>query len=311
MALSSDPWDSTELAAYIGEVWPGLVNEEFFAGAVATNFFQDLTPFAQVGGDIFHIPNVFTNTFTPQTQSTQATEVTTEAPAAVDDTLTIDNHVYIATLLGDMDAQQIMSVYNLSEIYNRQVRGTLLEDLEGDIFALQSSVSSNTVNDTASIINDTDLRLAIEPLDSADVPLDELAFFFHPYSYWSQILAIQKYYDASQAGWSRDPSALIRSGNFGITDGMKRSLKGQLYGIPIFTSSKVVNTLLACKNLLAHKSTFAFAIQTPGGSKIRFQAANWLENIATLAVWDMINGVAEMREEAATRIDGSNAFIAS
>ncbi len=52
MALSSDPWDSTELVAYINEVWPGIVDEEFFAKPVAANFFRDLTPYAQSGGDI-------------------------------------------------------------------------------------------------------------------------------------------------------------------------------------------------------------------------------------------------------------------
>ncbi len=180
MALSSDPWDSTELVAYINEVWPGIVDEEFFAKPVAANFFRDLTPFAQSGGDIFHIPDVFTNAFSAQTQSTQATEVTTEAPTSVEGTLTINNHVYIATLLGDQDAQQIARQYSISEIYNRKAVGTLVEDLEGDLFALHSSVSTNTQGDTASVVDDVTIRLSLEDLESIDVPRDELAFFFHP-----------------------------------------------------------------------------------------------------------------------------------
>ncbi len=31
MALSTDPWDATELVAYINEVCPGMVDEAFFA----------------------------------------------------------------------------------------------------------------------------------------------------------------------------------------------------------------------------------------------------------------------------------------
>lgn len=269
---------------------------------------MDLSPYS-TGVDIIHVPNVFTNTLTVNTQSTQAVEVTTGDATTVDDTLTLNNHVYIATLLGDMDQQQIARVYNLNEIYSRKAGGSLMEDLEGDLFALQSSVSTNTVNDTASVINDTDLRLAVEPLDSADVPLSECAWFFHPYAYWSQIHAIAKYYDASQAGWNGNPP--VTSGNFGTTAGQMRSLRGTLYGMPIYTSSKVVNATLGTKNLLAHKSAFMFATQTPGGQRIRFQAQNWLENLGILAVWDMMNGVSEVREEAATLINGSNAFIAS
>ena len=181
MALTTDPWDSTELAAYIGEVWPGIVDEEFFAMPVAANFFTDLTKHVQAGGDIIHIPDVYTNAYTVVTQSTQGTEVTTGAPATVDDTLTINNHVYIADLLGDADQVQLMKNFDFNGIYNRKAVGSLVEDLEGDLFALHSSMSTNTVGDTASVINDTEIRTAIEKLASADVPLDESAFFFHPF----------------------------------------------------------------------------------------------------------------------------------
>lgn len=310
MAIGTDPFDATELIAYINEIWTPITMEEFFAKAVAANFFMDLSPFASQGGDIFHIPNVFTNAFSVQTQSTQATEVTTDAPATTDTTLTINNHVYIATLLGYMDQVQIASVYDINEIYARKAGGTLVEDLEGDLFALQSSVSTNTVGSTAAVVADSELRQAMEKLDTADVPLNESAWFFHPYTYWNQIHAVQKYYDASQAGWNTPSTSLTPSGNFGQGD-FARSLRGMLFGVPVFTSSKVVNTLLAVRNLLAHRTAFAFATQTPGGSRIRFQSANWLENLGILAVWDMINGTTATREETAVLINGSNAFIGS
>jgi len=312
MALSTDPWDATELVAYINEVWPGVTDEEFFAPAVAANFFRDFSRFATAGGDIFHIPDAFTNAFTVQTQSTQATEVTTDAPATTDNTLTINNHVYIATLLGDKDAQQVAAQYSLSEIYNRKATGTLVEDLEADIFGLHSSVTTNTQGDTASVISDVEIRLALETLESADVPRDEIAFFFHPYSYYSQILAIQKYYDASQAGWQRGMESVIPGGNLGrATRGQNNAVKGTLFGVPVFTTSKVVNTLLAVKNLLAHRDSFTFATQTPGGSRIRRFASYWHENLGTLVTWDMINGVTANREATAVVINGSNAFVGS
>jgi len=182
MALADDPWDATELVAYIPEVWSPIVNEEFFASAVATNFFTDLSSFVVGGGDTVHVPNAFTNAFTVQSQATQATVVTTDAPATVDDTLAINTHSYIAHLLGDKDAVQILrGTYNTSAIYARKAGGTILENLEAAIFALQSSVTTNTVNDTASVINDVDLRSAMSTQETNDVPRSEMAFFFHPY----------------------------------------------------------------------------------------------------------------------------------
>lgn len=308
MALTSDPWDSTELVAYIKEVWTPITLEEFFAKSVASNFFMDLSPFGTTGGDIFHVPDVFTNAFTAQTQSTQGAEVTTEAPTTVDVTLTVDTHNYIATLLGYKDQVQIASIYDISEIYARKAGGTLMDVLEAAIFALYSSVSTNTVGDTASVISDSEIRQAMEKMDTANVPLTESAFFFHPYSYWTQIHAVQKYYDASQAGWVGGTPVI--DGNFGAGDSA-RSLRGKLFGIPVFTSSNVTNTLLAVRNLLAHKTALSFATQTPGGSKVRTQAANWLENLGILTVWDIIFGVVASREAAAVLINGSNAFIAS
>lgn len=308
MALSTDPWDATELVAYINEVWPGVTDQEFFAKPVAANFFRDLTDVAlSQGGDIIHIPDVFSNAFSVQTQSTQATEVTTNAPATTDNTLTINNHVYIATLLGDMDSQQIANSYNISEIYNSKAVGTLVEDLEADLFGLYASVSTNTVGDTASVITDAEIRQSLEKLDSTDYPMSEVAFFFHPYTYWLQINAIQKYYDFSQFGGG----AVTATGNFGTPANAEMALSGSLFGVPVYKTSKVVNTLLAVRNLLAHKDAFTFATQTPGGRRIRVQASYWLENLGTLVVWDMINGVTANREAGAVLLNGSNAFIAS
>ncbi len=164
MALTNREFTDVSLVAYINEVWPGMVDEIFFAKTVAANFFRDLSPFATGGGDIFHIPDAFTNSLTVQTAAStyDATEVTTSAATSVDNTLTIDTHQYVATIWGDFDAQQIKSSYNIGEIYNRQSVGLLGDKLEAAIFALQSSVSTNTVNDTASVVNDTDLRLVIE-----------------------------------------------------------------------------------------------------------------------------------------------------
>ena len=181
MALSDDPYDATELVAFINEVWTPMAQEQYFAKAVASNFFVDLSEFATGGGDIFHVPDYFTGTFSVQSQTTQATVVTTDAPPTTDTTLSINTHKYISTLLGYKDQQQLKrDTYNLSALNNRKAGGTLLHDLEDALFAAHSSVTTNAIGDTATVLTESEIRRAIEKLATLNVPLDECAFFFHP-----------------------------------------------------------------------------------------------------------------------------------
>lgn len=306
MALTTDPFDSTELAAFISETWPGPTLDEYFANAVAANHFMDLSEFADAGSDIFHVPDIYTNTFSVQSQGTQGAEVTTDAPATADITINVNTHKYIATLLGDKDRVQISRSYNINERYAHKAGGTLMEDFEDALFALWSGLTTNTVGDTATVITDAEIRQGIEKLATLDFPLRECAFFFHTFTYWVQILAIQKYYDASQAGWTK--TAPVMNGNFEGAD-QSRSLHGSLYGIPLYTSSRVVSGLQTHRNLLAHPEAFGFAHQTPNQQRVRFQAAYWLANIGTLAVWDTIYGVSETRDNAAVLLNANSSAI--
>lgn len=309
MALTSDPWDATELAAYISETWTPVVLEELFAKSVAANHFTDLTPFAQNGSDIFHVPDVFTNAFSVQSQSTQGAEVTTDAPATSDVTLTVSSHKYVATLLGALQQQQVSSSYDINAIYARKAGGALMTDLEDALFALWSGLSTNSVGDTATVLSDAEIRRSIEKLASANFPLQECAFFVHPFVYWVQLMAIAKYTQAQQIGTILGGSPVL-NGNFGPADAT-RGLVGSLYGIQVFTSSRVVSGLQTYRNLLAHKSAFGFAHQTPGGNRLRVQSEPWLANLGILTVVDSIYGVAELRDAAAVVVNANNAFIGS
>lgn len=313
MALTTDPWDATELAAYISETWTPLTLDEYFANAVAANFFTDLSEFAQDGSDIFHVPNVYTNAFSVQTQSTQGAELTTDAPATTDVTLTVDTHKYIATLLGYLQQVQVSKTYNLNEIYSKKAGGTLMDDLEDSLLALWSGLSTNSVGDTATVLNDSEIRRSVEKLATANFDLSECAWFFHPFVLWVQLFAVQRYYDASQFG-AKPNMGLVSQGNFGGQGdgpGGRKGYVGPLYGIPAFQTSNVVSGLQTYRNLLAHKTAFGFAHQTPGGNRVRFQAQNWLANLGILSVWDTIYGVVELRDAAAVVVNANNAFIGS
>jgi hypothetical protein len=250
---------------------------------------------------------VYTNSFAIGTQSTQGAEITTESVAQTDVTLTVNTHSYIAYIIGDKDLAQLSRMYDYNAIYARKIGSTLADSLEDAILALWSGLSTNTIGDTATVLSDAEVRQSINKLASANYDLRECGWFLHPYVFWIQLAAVQKYYDMSQAGGT---GTFVREGNFGPMD-ISRGLRGHLYGIPIYESTNVVSGLSTYRNLLAHKSAFGFALQTPGGNKVRVQSENAIRNLGQLVVTDMIYGVTELRDAAAVLVNASSAFIGS
>lgn len=312
-AVTSDPFTGTDLAGFIGEQWPGLVMEELFAKSVAANFFWDLSPFIPEG-DIVHVPDVFTNAFTKQTQSTQGAEITTAGPAQVDTTLTVNTHDYVAFIIGDKDAKQMFKSYDYNTVYTRKAAGVLRTALEDALFGLWSGLSTNVIGDTATVLSDAEIRQGINALEAANFDtLDgETAFFFHPYVYFVQLAAVAKYYDMSQRGpYQSTGGGLAASGYLGSGD-HKTGLKGFLYGIPAYVSSRVISGLQTYRNLLANKEAFGFAVQTmDSGERVRAQSNYELRNLGWLTVIDMLYGVVELRDQAGVVLNSSSAFIGS
>lgn len=309
MALSTDPFDSTELVAVIPEKWGPMVMEAFFDETVLANFVADLSSIAEGGGDILHVPDIYTNTFSVQTQSTQGTEVTTNAPASVDVYLTLNTHKYVAFLIGDADLQLVATQYNIAEKYVSQCSKLLATALEASIAALWSDLSTNATGDTATVLNDAEIRQGIAKLDILNVNLAECAFFVHPYVYWNQLHAITKYYQQYSVGPANEAGP-VSTGNFG-SGNAARNLKGQLYGIPVYTSTNIVSGLLTYRNMLLHKDCLSFAIRTKGGSKIRVQMDNLVQNLGMLCVVDIFYGVKTLRETSGVLLNASNTFIGS
>ncbi len=309
MAVTSAPFSASDLVAVISETWTGIVNEKTFNDTVLANFITDLSSYATEGSDIFHVPNLYTNALTVSTQSTQGAEVTTAAATEVDTTLTVNTHKYVAFIIGDKDMVQIAARYDANVMYAREAVKLLTEALEADIAALWSSITTNAIGDTATVLSDAEIRAGIYAMEAGKYHLDECAFFFHPYVYWEQLHAVTKYYQQYSYGPSNEPGA-VRTGNFG-TAGYALNFKGYLYGIPVYTTTNIVSGLQTYRNLLLHKRAFGFAVQTKGGNKVRVQMENAIRNLGTLTVVDIVYGVAVLREPAAVLLNASSAFIGS
>jgi len=300
----SDPtaaYTAADLASMIPEVWTPIVNEANFPKAVAANFFTDLSAFAADGGDRFHVPDIYTNVFTASTQSTQGNAVVDQSPASVDVYLDVDIHKYVAWIIGKKDMKQLATKYVLNEKYAREAKNVLTVALEDSIFGLWSSLSTNVVGDTATVVTDNEIVSSIEALDSLDYDMEMTAFFFHPFVFWRQVSNISKYYT-----WNTSQLPIIRDGNFGPMD-KSRGLRGQIYGQPIYVSTRVVSGLSTYRNLFAHSSALGFAIQ----DGIGVDAQYLLQNLGTLTVADIIYGVAVLREEAAVLLNANETAITS
>jgi hypothetical protein len=258
------------------------------------------------GGDICHVPDIYTNVFTASTQTTQGNAVVDQSVAQVDRYVTVNTHKYVAFIIGDKDMKQLATKYGLNAKYAKVAQNVLIDALESSLFGLWSSLSTNTVGDTATSLRDAEIVEAIEKLETLNYKTQmEGAFFFHPFVYWRQIVTISKYYT-----WNTSQIAVVRDGNFGKMD-VSRGLRGQLYGIPVYTSTNVVSGLSTYRNILAVPSAFGFAIQTNGGNRVRVQSQYLLTNLGTLTVADIIYGVAVLREPAAVLMNASSSAITS
>lgn len=304
-ASPTDAFTGADVAAMTPEIWTPIVNEPNFPKAVLMNFFTDLSEFAADGGDTLHVPNIYTNTFSAQTQSTQGNGIVDASPAQVDVTLSIATHIYVAWIIGDMTMKQLAAFYGLNEKYAREAKNVLTVAVEQAIAALWSSLTTNSIGDTATVLSDAEIRDAINALDTLNYDLTETAFFFHPFVFWTQLGGISKYYSQYASNLN-----YIRTGNFGQGDA-SRGLRGLLYDQPCFVTTNIVSGLQTYRNLFAHKSAFGFAFQTPGigggsGDRFRVQADYLLQNLGMLSVVDAIYGAGVLREPAACVVNANN-----
>lgn len=321
MAVTGTAFTAADLAATIPEVWSDIINNALYPEAVLTNFCLDLSRFVEDGGDVVHVPDLYTNVLTSSTQSTEGTEITPTSPAQVDDSITVTTHEYVAFMLADNTLSQVARFYDLSEAYATQAQGVLLNVIEAALAALWSSLSTTAVGDTSNALSDSDIRQAISTLESANFRTDEMALFVHPEVYWTQLMGISKYYTFDT---SRFDALMTGSLGGSISEGMRHRYKGMLYDIPVFTTTNIVNALQTYRNLLLTPRAFAWAIRPlQGGSKqldavygssplrFRVQGEYELRNLGTLFVVDMSYGVAAIRADGGVCLNASNAFITS
>lgn len=285
----SDIFTPTDLQYVIPEVWSKHINELFEANLVTAPLFLDLTDDVRGGGDTINVPDLYTNTFSANNKSNMS-EITLQSPATANDQLSVDTWKEVSFLIEDKEAMQVLQSYNMQRRYMDQAAYTVQKAFDTAILANYSSVTNGNSGTSDTTLQDSDIRGALSSLDGNDVPDNDRAFIFDPSVLWSQVMDIDKYYDASQAGWNGSESPM-KSGAIGV-----------LYGEPVFKTTQVPTASSIVYNLLVQKQLIAYA--KPMG--VRLQANYIPESLGTLVTADIIFGTMINRATAGYKLQSSS-----
>ena len=247
----------------------------------AAKFFKDYSDSITEGGKSIMIPH--DAEYTPAAITTTSGDITANLVTDTRTILDINTWQGVARIFADYQAAQVGKQYRLKEVYAEQMGHALAKKLDTDIFGLSTIANiSRVVNASTAGIKSSDLESAIGILESYNIPREECMFYFSPKTYYGQVLAVQKLYDASQFG-----KASVINGSH-----------DQVYGVPV----TLTNNLLAAnasaeggvtRNLLIHNRAFAYALgNLPGGSPsgVRLQEKA-SENLRVTVVGDIMYGV--------------------
>jgi len=229
---------------------------------IASQVFDDFSSEVVAGGDTINIPYIADGFSATSIQTTNGTIAGTN----ISDTksaLSVNTWIGDALVISDFQMAQVAKSYALKERYMQAMGYALAKKLDVDIIRLAASTTITTVGNSATALLATTIEKAMSILSSRSVPLNECNFIMHPKTYYRRIFNVQKFYDASQYGKASLPQGVI----------------DYLYGVPVVVTQQITTCTYAgdagnCaaagyRNLLAHKTAFAFAIgNIPGANTI-------------------------------------------
>ncbi len=294
MAFPTTSHSATTLANLIPEVWGERINDFFKSKLVIAGFFTDRSQELSSGGDTLYTPNLTEMT---AYSKTNATAVTLNASTEGKVTLAVDQWYEVSFAIEDREAAQVKHSYYLQEKYAQNAGYTVAKKLEVALADLFKDFDT-TVGASTSDLADSVIRAAIAAIENANIETtQDVAFFVHPYTFWTQIQNIDKF------------SLAVNSP---VNDPTAKRPAGYLYGIPVFISTNVqyVSSTAGRYNALAHKDALHWATSPlgEGGSAagssmtgqygVRVQSNYIPDYLSTLTTADLLYGVIENRGTA-------------
>jgi N4-gp56 family major capsid protein len=271
-------------------------------------------------GDTVHIPAP-----TRGSASAKAAETAVTLIAATESevTVSINKHYEYSRLIEDIVEAQALN--SMRQFYTSDAGYALSRQVDTDLVQLGRlanggstgaqygsafiggdgttafDYTANTNTGNASALTDAAIRRTIQRLDDNDTPMDN-RFFLIPPSSRNTLMGLARYTEQAFVG----NGDAIRNGEI-----------GNLYGIPVFTSSNADSasataayptsgSAIARVCLMGHKDSMVLVEQVGVRSQVQYKQ----EYLATLFTSDTLYGVAALRSAASTGAAKSSSMFA-
>jgi N4-gp56 family major capsid protein len=312
MAYPTPAVTVTTAATFIPEIWSDEIVAAYKKNLVLANIVMKMN-FKGKKGDVVHIPAPTRGSATAKAASTAVTLIAdTETEVLVN----INQHFEYSRFIEDIVEAQALN--SLRQFYTADAGYALARQVDTSLIQLGRAFNGATVgtNDyatatatskafiggdgttaynsstsNASALTDAAIRRTIQRLDDNDTPMDG-RFFIIPPSSRNTLMGLARYTEQAFVGNGN----AIRNGEI-----------GQLYGIPVYTSSNADHasataaypasgSSIARVCLMGHKDAMVLVEQVG----IRSQTQYKQDYLATLFTSDTLYGVAALRSAATT-----------
>jgi len=293
---------------FIPDIWSDEIVAAYKKNLVLANLVMKMN-FKGKKGDTVHIP--------APTRGSASAKVATDAVTLIaatesEVTISINKHYEYSRLIEDIvEAQALNSMRNF---YTSDAGYALAKQVDTDLVQLGRSANGGTAGAAAyaaayiggdgttayvaasnneSALTDAAIRRTIQRLDDNDTPMDN-RFFLIPPSSRNTLMGLSRYTEQAFVGNGN----AIRTGEI-----------GNLYGIPVFTSSNADTTSgsgAARVCLMGHKDSMVLVEQVGVRSQVQYKQ----EYLATLFTSDTLYGVAALRSAASVGAAKSSSMFA-
>lgn len=305
MAYPTPAVTVTTAATFIPEIWSDEIIAAYKKNLVLANIVMKMN-FKGKKGDVVHIPAPTRGSASAKAASTAVTLI---ADTETEIQVSINKHFEYSRFIEDIVEAQALN--SLRQFYTADAGYALAKQVDTSLVQLGRAFNGATVgtNDyatatatskafigsdgttaynsstsNAAALTDAAIRRTIQRLDDNDTPMDN-RFFLIPPSSRNTLMGLSRYTEQAFVGNGN----AIRTGEI-----------GNLYGIPVFTSSNADtgagNSTTDRICLMGHKDAMVLVEQIG----IRSQTQYKQDYLATLFTSDTLYGVAALRAAAST-----------
>ena len=298
----------TSAANFIPEIWSDEIVASYKKNLVLANLVMKMN-FKGKKGDTVHIPAPGRGSASAKT-ATDAVTLIVDTASEVQ--VSINKHYEYSRLIEDI--AEVQALNSMRNFYTSDAGYALAKQVDTDLIQLGRSSNggagtnayatgafiggdgttayvAGSNNETA--LTDAAIRRTIQRMDDNDTPMDG-RFFIIPPSSRNTLMGLARYTEQAFVG---DGNA-IRNGEI-----------GNLYGIPVFTSSNCDTTSGSASArvcLMGHKDSMVLVEQVGIRSQVQYKQ----EYLATLFTSDTLYGVAALRKAATVGAATSASFFA-